>query len=435
MHVHEATLAADSILADIDRFIDELDSRLWTLNTYIHSHPELAFDEHKAHDALCNLMESEPGWVVTRSAYGMTTAWSAVYDSGRSGPVVNFNAEMDALPGLGHACGHNLIAIVSVAAAMATADILRHHHLPGKVLLIGTPAEEGGGGGKIRCLEAGAYEGVDVSMISHPGIYNNSALVCTTAYTRLRVRYTGKAAHAAQRPWQGINALDALVVAYTAISALRQQTQPDDVIGIHITEGGDGGTNIIHAHSAGVVVLRAARAQRLHELQQKVEACFRAGAEATGASVALDVEPGYLDHVPNRVLASQYAKYWAALPPVDALPCPALKTDDYTWIKSSTDQGNLSYVMPSINVSFAIPPSPGGGANHSPDFEVAAGTRAAFLRAMRVAKAIAGTTADLYTTPGLLDEVRTTWRRDIEQGNLEKERAGREGRIMATAKH
>lgn len=337
--------------------------------------------------------------------------------------MTTYSLCIDALPGLGHACGHNLIAVVSVAAAMATANVLRRHRLPGKVLLIGTPAEEGGGGGKIRCLEAGAYRGVDVSLISHPGIYNNSALVCTAAYTRLRVRYTGRAAHAAQRPWQGINALDALVVAYTAIAALRQQTLPDDVIGIHITEGGDGSTNVIHAHAAGVVVLRAAKAQRLHELQSKIEGCFRAGAEATGASVAIDVEPGYLDHVPNRVLAAQYAKHWAALPPADDddLPNPALKTDDYTWIKSSTDQGNLSYAMPSINVSFAIPPGPDGGANHSPDFEKAAGTRVAFLRAMRVARAMASTATDLYTIPGLLEAVRNQWRQDMEKESTEKE--------------
>ncbi|KIH88822.1 hypothetical protein SPBR_08984 [Sporothrix brasiliensis 5110] len=403
----------EPILADIDRFIDGLEPVLWPLNKFIHSHPELAYEEHMTHDALCAVMEAQTGWAVTRAAYGMATAWSAEYDTRAPGPVVNFNAEMDALPRLGHACGHNLIAVVSVAAALATADTLRRQTLPGKVLLVGTPAEEGGGG-KIRCLAAGAYDGVDVSMISHPGIDHNSALVRTAAFTRLRVRYTGRAAHAAQQPWRGINALDALVVAYTAISALRQQTQPDDVIGLHITDGGDGGTNIIHAHAAGVAVLRAARAHRLRALQGKVEGCFRAGADATGASVAIDVEPGYLDHVPNRVLAAQYAAHWAALAPTDDLPNPPLRADGPTWIKSSTDQGDISYVLPSINVSFAVPPAGrGSGAPHSPNFEAASGTRAAFARAMRVAKAMAGAATDLYTTPGLLDAVRAQWQEDM----------------------
>lgn len=308
--------------------------------------------------------------------------------------------------------------MVSLAAGLATAEMMRRRHLPGKVVIIGTPAEEGGGGGKIRCLEAGAYKDVDMSLVSHPGILHNSPLVRTTAYTHLDIAYHGRAAHAASSPWLGINALDALVVAYNAISVLRQQTRPDDVIGVQITDGGNK-PNVIHEHAAGAVVLRAASSARLKELQRKIEACFKAGAEATGARVAVDVVPGYMDHVPNRVLAESYRRHWEVLPDVPGPPLPP--PGQPTWVKASTDQGNLSHALPSMNVSFAIPPGAEAGQPHSPDFEKAAGTKAAFDRAMRVAKAMAGTALDVFITPGLLERIREQWRRDVSEQAAIKE--------------
>ncbi|KHO00529.1 uncharacterized protein MAM_01307 [Metarhizium album ARSEF 1941] len=401
-------------LPEIDHFIRGLEPLLWSLNSFIHDNPELAYREYKAHDALTNFMQFQEGWNVTRSAHGLETAWVAVHDSGRPGPTVAFNAEMDALPDLGHACGHNLIAMVSLAAGLAAAEMLRRHRLAGKIMIVGTPAEEGGAGGKIKCLEAGAYADVDVSLISHPGILHNSPLVRTTAFTHLNVAYHGRAAHAANSPWLGINALDALVVAYNAVSVLRQQTRPDDVLGLQITDGGDK-PNVIHEHAAGVAVLRAATASRLEELQRKVEACFRAGAEATGARVEIEVVPGYKDHVPNRALAASYRRYWEALPgaPDPQLPPPG----QFTWVKASTDQGNLSHALPSMNVSFAIPPGPEARPPHSPDFEKASGTRGAFARAMRVAKAMAGTAVDVCAMPGLLQEIKEQWKRDVGEQN------------------
>lgn len=303
--------------------------------------------------------------------------------------------------------------MASLAAGVATAEILRQRLLPGKVIVIGTPAEEGGGG-KIRCLEAGAYAGVDISLISHPGILHNSPLVRTTAFVHLNVAYHGRAAHAANSPWLGINALDALIVAYSAVSVLRQQTQPEDVIGLRITNGGNR-PNVIHEYAAGVAVIRAASASRLVELQRKVEACFHAGAEATGASIEVEAVPGYMDHVPNRVLAASYVRYWEALPGLPDLPDepPLPLPGQFTCIKASTDQGNVSYALPSMNVSFAIPPGADAGQPHSPDFEKAASTRGAFACAMRVAKAMAGTAVDICAKPGLLDEVQEQWRRDM----------------------
>lgn len=301
-----------------------------------------------------------------------------------------------------------------MAAALATAQILSKHGLPGSIHLIGTPGEENPTpkGGKVLLLEAGAYDHVDITLISHPGLYNNSALVRTTAFTRLEVEYFGKAAHAANTPWLGINALDALVIAYNAVSVLRQQLRPDDIVGMHITNGGEA-PNIIHAYASGALVIRAPSSSRLQVLQKKVEACLRAGAEATGARTEVKVTPGYADHIPNRILAASYTRYFNALPGVPDPPVPPL--DTYTYVKASTDQGNLSYVLPSINASFSIPPGPEGGPNHTRDFEVASGTREAFGRAMRVGKALAGTAVEVCRVEGMLEKVREEWRRDMER--------------------
>jgi metal-dependent amidase/aminoacylase/carboxypeptidase family protein len=286
---------------------------------------------------------------------------------------------------------------------------MKWHHLAGKVILFGTPAEEGGGG-KIRLLKAGAYRdhGVDISLISHPGISKNSALVHTTAYSRFKVEYFGRQAHAANSPWLGINALDALVTAYNGISMLRQQTKPDDIIQGHITDGGLA-PNIIHAYAAGVFVVRAHTTSRLQELRQKVDACFRAGAEATGARLEITPEQEYSDHVPNRILGAAYRRYWNWLGSTSKIPA-----DETTQSSASTDQGDISHKMPSLGVSFAIPPGPEGNGPHSPDFEKASGTKEAFQRSLRTGKALAGTAVEVLSTEGLLGEIIRQWKRDMK---------------------
>ncbi|KAM7217669.1 putative amidohydrolase [Rhypophila decipiens] len=407
-------ISGPKYLAEIDDLINNLAGSLWPLNNFIHENPELAYKEYKAHDALTSFVEAQQGWEVTRSACGMETAWIAVYDTGEPGPVVSFNAEMDALPQIGHACGHNLIAITSVAAALATSSIIRTHHLNGKVLLFGTPGEEGTDGGKIRLLNSGAYKDVDISLISHPGILHNSPMVRTTAFSRLQVSYHGRASHSANSPWLGINALDALVIAYNSISALRQQTMPGDVIAMSIIDGGGPSTNIIHEFASGACTLRAATTSRLNSLVDKIKSCFEAGGLATGAKVDIKQINGYMDHVPNRVLAASYKQYWEHIPgPKPEIGLP--REGEYTYIKSSTDQGDISHKVPSVNASFAIPPGPEKGQPHSRDFEKASGTREAFETALRVAKALAGTAVDVLTQDGLLDEVKRQWRKDMEE--------------------
>ncbi|KAK3693140.1 hypothetical protein B0T22DRAFT_34330 [Podospora appendiculata] len=404
----QATSTQLPYLDDISRHVDSMADSLWPVNNKIHDHPELGYEEVIAHEALTSFMESQPGWIVTRSAYGLKTAWVAVYDSGKKGPVVSFNAEMDALPGIGHACGHNLIASASVAAALATAEVMTRHHLNGKIVLFGTPAEEGGGG-KIALLRAGAYSShkVDISLLAHPGTARDSALVRTTAYSRFRAAYTGREAHAAAEPWKGINALDALITGYNAVSALRQQTMPGDVIQGHITDGG-AAPNIIHAHAAGVFVVRARTQARLDVLRRKVEACFAAGATATGAALGIAPLGAYADHVPSRLLGARYAACFNALCP----PVRIIEDQDVDEIAGATmassDQGDVSYAVPSLMPGFSIA---GESGPHTPGFAKAAGTREAFERAMRAGKALAGTAADVLAVEGLREEVWAEWRR------------------------
>ncbi|KAF3061966.1 Peptidase M20 domain-containing protein 2 [Daldinia childiae] len=401
-------------LSDISEFIDSIADDLWPVNKKIHDNPELGYEEFIAHETLTKFMASRPGWKVTPSAYGLATAWVAVFDSGRKGPVVSFNVEMDALDGIGHACGHNLIATASVAGGLATAKMIEKHQLSGKVVVFGTPAEEGGGG-KIKLLEAGAYRDykVDINLISHPGITKDTALMRTSAYTAFKVEYFGREAHAAASPWLGINALDALITSYNALSVLRQQTMPGDVIQGNITDGGVR-PNVIHAYTAGNFVTRANTQGRVEELKKKVDACFEAGATATGARLQMTHVQSYADHVPNRVLGASYRKYFNALSPPQPIPGNDSVDEAEGRTMASTDQGDISYAMPSLSAGFAIPPGPGGNGPHNPEFAKAAGTRVAFERCLRVGKALAGTAVDVLTQDGLLEEVKKAWKREIK---------------------
>ncbi|KAL3961116.1 hypothetical protein ACCO45_006233 [Purpureocillium lilacinum] len=396
-----------AFLDDISAAVDDLAASFWPINKTIHDNPELAYEEHHAHHVLTRFMAAQDGWCVTRSAYGIDTAWVAVYDSGRRGPVVSFNAEMDALEGIGHACGHNLIASASVLGAVATATVMKKHNLCGKVVLFGTPAEEGGGG-KIRLLKAGAYssQGVDVSLISHPGIIADAARMHTTALSNFQAEYFGREAHAAANPWLGINALDGLVTAYSSLSMLRQQCMPGDIIQGHIIDGGLR-PNIIHAYAAGRFVIRADSQARLEQLRRKVYACFEAGATASGAKLKITEE---------RRTRTIYTRYFNALGPQYPISENVEEDVRRGRTQASTDQGDMSYAMPSLSPAFAITPGKGGQGPHNPEFASAAGTRDAYARAAMVGKGLAGVAVDLLTVEGFLDEVKRSWKEDMERG-------------------
>jgi amidohydrolase len=376
------------------RTIDQIAEDLRALSLSIHGTPEIGFEEHHAHRVLTDYLE-ENGFAVTRGAYELPTAFRAVAGSGS--PTVAVLCEYDALPEIGHACGHNLMAMTGVAAGTALKETAGDGN--GTVVVLGTPAEEGGGG-KILMIERGAFAGVDVALLLHPSP-NDGVRPALTGVQRCTVEYFGRNAHAAARPQEGINALDALVLAYNAISMLRQQITPDARIHGVITKGGVR-PNIIPDHTAADFLVRATDDDRLADLRRRVHACFEAAAIATGCRVEVQWnERPYRPMATNTPLGRAFHENAALLG--WSLPGPDVETPS----GASSDMGNVSHVVPSIQPSYAIPCEAG---NHNPGFTTAAATPEAHAAALRAAKALAMTGLDALFRPELLEAVRADFR-------------------------
>ncbi|WP_171166630.1 M20 family metallopeptidase [Streptomyces sp. I05A-00742] len=325
--------AADGLKAALRDRVRAHQEDLLTLSRRIHGHPETAFAEHRA-AAWCADLLREHGFDVIAPAYGLDTAFTA---TAGSGPVtVAVVCEYDALPGLGHACGHNLIAAAGVGAALALAPHTGELGLT--VRVVGTPAEERGGG-KALLLEAGAFDGVDAAMMVHPCPFE-VADFRSFALGTLSVAYTGRSAHASLDPYEGRNAADALTVAQVALGLLRQQLPPGwKVHGV--TTGAGTAPNLIPGRATAEYEIRASAAEDLRELRERVEACFRAGALATGCEVELTrPEPDYLDFRTDPGLSA----LWQANARALGRPEP-LRREAF----ACTDMGNVSHVVPSIH--------------------------------------------------------------------------------------
>ena len=364
---------------------------LRALSLDLHAHPELNYEERHAHAALTALLEGE-GFQVQRGAYDLPTAFEA--RAGAGGPRIAFLCEYDALPGIGHACGHNLIAVVGVAAGLGLRAALAGR--PGTIVVLGTPAEEGGGG-KIRMIDQGAFASLDVAMMAHPAPVD-AAWTNILAVHQLRVEFHGKNAHAAAYPWEGVNALDALVLAYNGISMLRQQLPPD--VRIHgVVRDGGAQPNIIPDYAAADFYVRAGTVAALEALKPRVLNCFQGAAQATGCR--LDAEwqgDAYSDFITNDTLAQAYVEQMASLDVT--LPTSGPQRQGPA---ASTDMGNVSYVLPSMHPFFRIE---SGGGNHTPEFTAAAALAPAHAAALRAAEGLALLAYDLCTDPGLLERVR-----------------------------
>jgi amidohydrolase len=382
------------------RAIDEVEARrdeLIELSLRIHANPETGFQEAKAAGWLTDYLEAE-GFVVERGICEIGTAFRASSGSGR--PRVAFIAEYDALAGIGHGCGHNIIAVASVGAAIATKAILPE--VGGTALVIGTPAEESAGG-KVFMANRGAFDDLDVAMLVHPA-NRDVAVTYALALVALGVQYFGKAAHAAARPEAGINALDALVIGYSSVNALRQHIRESARIHGIITDGGQA-VNVVPEHAAGTFLLRAEDDDYLEELKEKVLACFRAGAEATGARLEYrwGEDARYRAMRSNRALAEAYRRNMEALG-------RQVQEEDSQRSMGSTDMGNVSVLVPAIHPTVAI--APPDVPIHTPEFRDVAASETGHRGLLDSAKAMAMTAADV-----LLDA-------DLRRGIEEEFRGG-----------
>ena len=362
--------------------VDRARSALVSLSHRIHAHPELGFEEEQASTWLCEALTSG-GLAVERGVCQMPTAFVA---RAGSGPLhLAICAEYDSLPGIGHACGHNVIAAAAAGAGLALAPLADDLGLTVKVF--GTPAEEGGGG-KILMLERGAFAGVHAAMMVHPSPVERETMACL-AVSHWEVAYRGKSAHASAWPEQGINGADALTVAQVGIGLLRQHIRRTDRIHGIVTHGGDA-PNVVPESTQGVWLVRSRTLAELAELEPRVRACFEAGALATGCELTMTpMCPPYSEMRHDAELAARYRANAEALGRrfVD-LPAELAERT-----AGSTDMANISLAIPTIHPMLGLDCLP--ATNHQPEFTAACITPVADDAVLGGATAMAWTCVDI----------------------------------------
>jgi amidohydrolase len=382
-------LNIEELKLEVKRSIDSDKQQLIRLSLNIHDHPELGFNEEKAAAWLTSYLEDN-GFHVERGVAGLPTAFRATY--GQESPRIALLAEYDALPKIGHACGHNIIGVSAVGAGVASRHTI--DQLRGSVVVIGAPGEEVLGG-KIDMVKAGVFKEMDVAMIVHPDTRNMSTQEALAAST-LEVEFFGRPAHAAGQPHKGINALDAMVLAFTAINSLRQHIRGDARIHGIITDGGEA-PNIVPAHSAATFLVRALDSDYLAELKDRVLNCFRGASVASGAKLEYRWENRtYAPMKNNMTLAGIFKQN------LESLGRNVVDFDRRSGL-GSTDMGNVSQVVPSIHPTIAI--APHEVLLHSPEFAAATVSEAGHNGLLDAAKAMAMTVVDILQ-PRMIDKIR-----------------------------
>ena len=394
----------DELAAGSNSAIENAKQDLFDLSKDVHAHPELNYQEYYSSNALAGFLEQN-NLQVERGIGGVETAFKAtIPGGGGAGPTIAVLAEYDALPEIGHGCGHNLIAMAAMGAALGLQA--NAPNLPGRVEIIGTPAEEGGGG-KIRLLEAGVFDAVDATLSSHP--FSNRTIIpavspkgesWSLAMVGYRYMYHGRAAHAAAAPEAGINALNAVIHLFTGIDALRQHLRDDVRIHGVITDGGTA-PNVVPQFAAANFMLRSRDGKYLSdEVVGKVLRVAEGAASMTGAR--LEVEefyPFYENVQPNVTLAQAMAANAQAL---------GIRLDDpipgRAGSGASTDFGNVSQVMPAFELRYAVSETP--VASHTSDMCATAITDLALSNALQVAKALSLTAADLLRDATLVEAAK-----------------------------
>jgi amidohydrolase len=373
--------------------VDELSSTLLSISHRIHDNPEIGNEEFFASETLTSLL-TQHGFSIERGLAGHETSFVARKSSGKEGPVIGYLAEYDALPGLGHACGHNIIGTTSCGAAIALASVLEE--TGGEVVVFGTPAEEGGpnGSAKGSFVKAGLFEGVDACLMVHP--YNRTTLTGKTlAVDPLDFEFKGRSAHAAASPEDGINALDGVIQLFNGINALRQHLTDDVRIHGIITHGGDA-PNIVPDYAKARFYIRAATREACNEVTKKVKAVAEGAALATGTEVNVIKIQNEVDHFQlNRRFDKVFQNSIESLG----------EYFDETERKGlgSSDAGNVSRVVPTIHPYIKIGPE--SLVVHTNEFREAAKAPEGDRALLTGAKALALTGYELLTDSQLLNEI------------------------------
>jgi amidohydrolase len=379
-------LDAEQLKAKVIREIDTLAPKLLSASHTIHEYAEMAFKEYKSAALLEDLLE-EHGLVVERGIAGMETAFRGMYRGKGQGPTIAILGEYDALPH-GHACGHNIIGVAAVGAGIALKNSLGD--VPGNISVLGCPAEEGGGG-KVYIAKEGYLDGVDAALMTHPIAGTSMIGGPNLAITHFTIKYHGKAAHAASDPHEGINALDAMILGFQNVSALRQHVTEDVRMHGYIIDGGKA-PNVIPDYTEAKYIVRAAKRVTLDKVAEKVRKCFAAGALATGATLEFDRGFSYSERIVNMTIARKVQANLRKLGvEVQDEPIP---------VRGSTDFGDVSQLVPAVNAYIQI--APDSVASHSNEMREAAKSPDGDKGLLNAAKAMAMTVVDLLTDPSIL---------------------------------
>ncbi|KAG0365261.1 hypothetical protein BGZ54_006699 [Gamsiella multidivaricata] len=361
---------------------------------------ELGLHEFKSHAWLTEYL-TRKGFTVEQGKSGLETAFIA-----RAG---DDSGAYDALPGIGHACGHNLIAISGVATALALRAVIEQFHLPAQIKLFGTPSEERDAG-KVTMLNAGDFEGVDICMMLHGA---NADVIYTPflALDTATVEFFGKASHASTTPWEGINALDAAMEVYTNIGLMRQQMRQDQRVHGIVLNGGQA-PNIIPEYTKSAYTVRAPRSAQVQELKARVEKIFEAAARSTGCTMKMEWGTHLKDILTNEPLAIKFEQIMHSL----GLKY-ASKDEQQSKLSGSTDMGNLTYAMPGIHPMFNITNLNGVDEKsfglHTKEFATAAARPMGHTATLRASKALALTGIECILDPVFLQQVKDDFKRQL----------------------
>lgn len=376
--------------------LSELEDTLKDVSRQLYENPELPFEEHESARLLSDVAQ-KAGFRVEKGVGGLETAFLAEKKGSGEGPTIAYLAEYDALPGIGHGCGHNIIAASSLGAALALGTVMEN--LKGTLLLIGTPAEEGGGG-KAILVDQGVMDGVDAAMLVHPSA-RTIVSRWSLASAGYRLKFYGQTAHAAATPDQGINALDALIQTFNSVNARRQHLPPDTRVHGIITQGGEA-VNIVPDYAEGVFLVRARELENQEKMIEMLHQCAEASAMAMGARV--EIEQNKIQYDPmksNEVMAEIYRKHLGDM---------GLEEEEVQGAGGSTDMGNVSQALPSLHPMMSLAEGDELVVGHTREFGEATLKPGGVRCLLASARALALTGLDMFLDPSLADQAWAEFR-------------------------